>query len=73
MGIYTDLFLTFAKIGSFTIGGGFAMVQMMEKEVVDRKHWLNHEEFMDTLVVAQSTPGFFAIDMASYIGLKLRV
>ena len=72
MGIYTDLFLTFAKIGSFTIGGGFAMVQMMEKEVVDRKHWLNHEEFMDTLVVAQSTPGLFAIDMASHIGLKLK-
>ena len=48
------------------------MVQMMEKEVVDKKHWLNHEEFMDTLVVAQSTPGLFAIDMASHIGLKLK-
>ena len=72
MGIYTQIFLTFAKIGSFTIGGGFAMVQMMEKEVVDKKHWLSHEEFMDTLVVAQSTPGLFAIDMASHIGLKLK-
>lgn len=72
MGIYTELFVTFAKIGSFTLGGGFAMVQMMEREVVDNKHWLTHEEFVDTLVVAQSTPGLFAIDMASHIGLKLR-
>ena len=72
MSIYTDIFLTFAKIGSFTLGGGYAMVQMMEKEVVDKKQWLTHEEFMDTLVVAQSTPGLFAIDMASHIGLKLK-
>lgn len=72
MGIYTDIFLTFAKIGSFTLGGGYAMVQIMEKEVVDKKQWLSREEFMDTLVVAQSTPGLFAIDMASHIGLKLK-
>ena len=72
MSSYAQIFLTFAKIGSFTIGGGFAMVQMMEREVVEKKHWLDHEEFMDTLVVAQSTPGLFAIDMASHIGLKLK-
>lgn len=72
MGICTEMFLTFAKIGSFTLGGGYAMVQIMEKEVVDKKHWLDKEEFMDTLVVAQSTPGLFAIDMASHIGFKLR-
>lgn len=72
MGSYTEIFLTFAKIGSFTLGGGYAMVQIMEKEVVDKKHWLDKEEFMDTLVVAQSTPGLFAIDMASHIGLKLK-
>lgn len=72
MSIYTELFLTFAKIGSFTLGGGYAMVQMMEREVVDNKHWLEKEEFMDTLIVAQSTPGLFAIDMASHIGYKLR-
>ena len=48
------------------------MVQMMEKEVLDKKQWMTHEEFMDTLVVAQSTPGLFAIDMASHIGLKLK-
>ena len=72
MNIYADIFLTFAKIGSFTLGGGYAMVQIMEKEVVDNKKWLSREEFLDTLVVAQSTPGLFAIDMASHIGLKLK-
>lgn len=72
MNIYTDMFLTFAKIGGFTLGGGYAMVPVMEKEIVDKKHWLAKEEFMDILVVAQSTPGLFAIDMASHIGYKFK-
>ncbi len=66
------MFLTFAKIGGFTLGGGYAMVPVMEKEIVDKKHWLTKEDFMDILVVAQSTPGLFAIDMASHIGYKLK-
>ena len=70
--MFAHLYWTFFKIGAFTLGGGYAMVQMMEKEVVEKKHWLDHDEFMDTLVVAQSTPGLFAIDMASHIGLKLK-
>lgn len=72
MSIYTELFLTFSKIGSFTLGGGYAMVPIMEKEIVDKKHWLTREEFLDILVVAQSTPGLFAIDMASHIGYKYK-
>ena len=72
MNLYTDLFLTFSKIGGFTLGGGYAMVPVMEKEIVDKKGWLTHEEFLDILVVAQSTPGLFAIDMASHIGYKYR-
>ena len=72
MGIYTDLFITFCKIGSFTLGGGYAMVPVMEKEIVDKKQWLTQEEFVDILVVAQSTPGLFAIDMASHIGFKYK-
>lgn len=72
MNIYTELFLTFAKIGGFTLGGGYAMVPVMEKEIVEKKHWLTKEEFMDILVVAQSTPGLFAIDMASHIGYKYK-
>ena len=67
-----DMFLTFAKIGAFTLGGGYAMVPIMEKEIVDRKGWLTREEFMDILIVAQSTPGLFAINMASHIGNKAR-
>lgn len=72
MGIYTELFVTFSKIGGFTLGGGYAMVPLMEKEVVERKSWLNKEEFMDILAVAQATPGLFAMNMASHIGYKLR-
>lgn len=71
MGIYKEMFISFSKIGGFTLGGGYAMVPLMEKEVVDNKQWLGKEEFMDILVVAQSTPGLFAIDMASHIGYKL--
>jgi chromate transporter len=67
-----SLFITFAKIGAFTLRGGYAMVPIMEKEIVDRKGWLTREEFMDILIVAQSTPGLFAINMASHIGNKAR-
>jgi len=72
MSIYTELFLTFSKIGSFTLGGGYAMVPIMEREIVDKKQWLTREEFLNILVVAQSTPGLFAIDMASHIGYKYK-
>ena len=67
-----SMFFTFAKIGLFTLGGGYAMVPIMEKEIVNRKGWLTREEFMDILIVAQSTPGLFAINMASHIGNKAR-
>lgn len=64
------MFFTFSKIGAFTLGGGYAMVPLMEKEIVDKYGWLTQEEFMDILAVAQSTPGLFAINMASHIGNK---
>ena len=66
-----ELFLTFLKIGGFTLGGGPAMVPMMEQEVVNKNHWLTKEEFLDILAVSQATPGIFAVDMASHIGYKL--
>lgn len=72
MGIIKEMFITFSKIGSFTIGGGYAMVPLMEKEIVDKKKWLEKEEFMDILAVAQATPGLFAMNMASHIGYKMR-
>lgn len=66
------LFFTFAKIGAFTLGGGYAMVPIMEAEVVDKHRWLSREEFLDILAVAQAMPGLFAMNMASHIGLKLK-
>ncbi len=72
MGLCTEMFFTFSKIGTFTLGGGFAMVPLMEKEVVDRKGWLGKEEFLNIIVVSQSVPGIFAVNMASHIGYKLR-
>ena len=59
------------KIGGFTLGGGPAMVPMMEQEIVNHYHWLTKEEFLDILAVSQATPGIFAVDMASHIGYKL--
>ena len=66
-----QLFLTFMKIGGFTLGGGPAMVPMMEQEIVNHYKWLTKEEFLDILAVSQATPGIFAVDMASHIGYKL--
>lgn len=65
-------FLTCNKIGAFTLGGGYAMIPIMEREFVDKNQWMEHQEFMDIMVVAQTTPGIFSIDMASHIGYKLR-
>ena len=65
-------FLICCKIGAFTLGGGYAMIPIMEKEFVDKKQWMNKQEFLDIMVVAQTTPGIFSIDMASHIGYKLK-
>lgn len=59
-------------MGAFTLGGGYAMIAQMEHEFVDKYHWLEKQEFLDIMVVAQTTPGIFAVDMASHIGYKLR-
>ena len=65
-------FLTCNKIGAFTLGGGYAMIPIMDREFVDKNQWMERQEFMDIMVVAQTTPGIFSIDMASHIGYKLR-
>ena len=67
----SELFRIFFKIGVTTIGGGYAMIPMMEHEIVKRTGWLTQEEFLDILAVAQATPGIFAVDMAGHIGHKL--
>lgn len=65
-------FSTFFKIGTFTIGGGYAMVPLIEEEVVNKKKWLSHENFIDLLAVAQSVPGVFAVNLSIFIGYKLK-
>ena len=67
-----NLFLTFAKIGAFTFGGGWAMISIIEGEVVDRHHWLAKDEFLDLLAVAQSLPGILAVNISVVVGDKLR-
>ena len=66
------LFFTFFRIGLFTIGGGYAMIPLIEKYVVERNRWLSKEEFVDLLAVAQSAPGVFAVNMSIFIGYKLK-
>lgn len=66
------MFWTFNKIGAFTLGGGYAMLPIMEREIVDKHQWLQREEFMDIMAVSQAMPGLFAMNMASHIGYKLR-
>ncbi len=72
MNLYLSSFLTFFKVGAFTLGGGYAMIPLIEREVVDKKKWLNRQEFIDQIAVAQSVPGVFAVNMAIFVGYKLR-
>ena len=66
-----SLFASMFKIGLFTFGGGYAMISVLENEFVERKNWLSHDEFMDLIVIAESTPGPIAINCATYIGHKV--
>ena len=66
-----SLFLSMFKIGLFTFGGGYAMIGILEREFVEKKKWLSHDEFMDLIVIAESTPGPIAINCATYIGHKV--
>jgi chromate transporter len=65
------MFMSFFKIGAFTIGGGYAMIPLIEKEVVDNKKWIDREDFLDMLALAQSSPGPIAINTAVFVGYKL--
>ena len=64
------IFLTFAKIGLFTFGGGYAMISIIENICVEQKKWITHDEMMDVTVIAESTPGPIAINCATYVGYK---
>ena len=69
--ILCSLFASMFKIGLFTFGGGYAMIAFLEREFVEKKNWLSHDEFMDLIVIAESTPGPIAINCATYIGYKV--
>ncbi|NBI11448.1 chromate transporter [Colidextribacter sp. OB.20] len=72
MNIYLDLFLTFAKVGVCTFGGGYAMLPILQREVVEKKGWATDEELTDYFAVGQCTPGIIAVNTATFIGYKHR-
>jgi chromate transporter len=67
-----QLFTIFFKIGAFTVGGGYAMMPLIEAEIVTKKGWVAKEDFLDLLAIAQSAPGVFAVNIAIFIGYRLR-
>lgn len=69
--ILWQLFITFFKIGAFTFGGGYAMIALLEGELVTKKKWVTQEEFLDIVAIAESTPGPVAINSATFIGYKM--
>lgn len=66
-----EIFILFFKIGAFTIGGGYAMLSLIEDEIVNKKKWLGHEEFLDGMAIAQSTPGVLAVNISLITGYKI--
>ena len=68
MSLYWNSFRTFFKIGMFTLGGGYAMIPIIEAEVVDKNKWIEKEEFLDLIAIAQSCPGVFAVNVRIFIG-----
>ncbi|MCC8132220.1 MAG: chromate transporter [Tannerellaceae bacterium] len=69
--MYWTLFITFLKIGAFTIGGGYAMLPLIQREVVDRG-WMSKDDFIDLFAVTQSLPGIFAVNISIFVGYKLK-
>ena len=70
--MYLRLFWTFIKIGTFTLGGGYAMIPLVEREVVDAHGWLSREEFLSMLALAQSAPGIIAVNTAIFVGYAIK-
>lgn len=70
--MYWQLFVSFLKIGAFTFGGGWAMISIIEREIVDKYHWIEKDDFLDLLAIAQSLPGILAVNIATAVGDKLR-
>lgn len=72
MKILLSLFLTFAKIGAFTFGGGYAMLALMKEELVERKKWCTEEELLDYFALSQCTPGVIAVNCATFVGRQVK-
>lgn len=72
MNIYLDLFLTFARIGGFTFGGGYAMLPMLQKELVEKRSWLTEAELIDYYAIGQCTPGIIAVNTATFCGNRVK-
>lgn len=70
--LYWDLFYTFVKIGAFTLGGGYAMLAMVEKAVVEQRKWIEEKDFWDMITLVQTLPGVFAINTALYVGYRIK-
>ncbi len=70
--MYLQLFASFFKIGAFTFGGGWAMISIIEREIVDKHHWIERDDFLDLLAIAQSLPGILAVNISIAVGDKLR-
>lgn len=70
MNILCELFLTFAKIGLFTFGGGYAMISIIENICVEKKKWISHDDMMNVTVIAESTPGPISINCATFVGFR---
>ena len=70
--IYFQLFTTFFKIGCFTFGGGWAMISIIQREVVEKHRWIDEREFLDLLAIAQSMPGILAVNISTVIGDRLK-
>ncbi len=70
--LYFDLFFTFVKIGAFTLGGGYAMLAMVEKAVVEKRKWITEKDFWDMITLVQTLPGVFAINTALYVGYRIK-
>ncbi|MDR0866210.1 MAG: chromate transporter [Candidatus Symbiothrix sp.] len=72
MNLYWQIFYTFAKIGAFTIGGGYAMLPLVQKEVVEKKQWISAGDFIDMIAISQSVPGIWAVNIAIFTGYKIK-
>jgi len=69
--MFWQLFYTYLKIGTFTLGGGYAMLPLIQREVVDRKAWIDEQEFLNMIALAQAAPGLIAVNSAIFIGWRV--